>query len=67
MVKAYTYEVNVDEVTVVVTTLLLEDVDVNAKTFDTYNIVKNKMNVDSSETKIEKKRKKKSLEDKGGE
>ena len=61
------YEVNVDEVTVVVTTLLLEDVDVNAKTFDTYNIVKNKMNVDSSETKIEKKRKKKSLEDKGGE
>lgn len=43
------------------------NVDANAKPFKTYDIVKNQMNMESSDPKIEIKRKNKSLEDKEDE
>ena len=60
------YEVNVDEVTVAVTSLLFKDIDANAEKFNTYEIKKVELIVESSEPKTDKKRKNKRIEGNNG-
>lgn len=51
------YEVNIDEVITVVTTLLCEEIDTNVEPFGTYETAKIKMMMEKKLPKIDQKRK----------
>ena len=62
-----TYEVNVNEVTIAMTTIFIEDIYANIKQFDAYEIITVELTIKESMPKTKKKRKRKSLEDEDSE
>ena len=63
------YEINIDEASIAITTLIVEEVDKGAKLFGTYDVVKSKVEMELKTTSTLKKKDKlfKNLKAKFGE
>ena len=68
-IRSMQYDINVDEVTIVVIALLFEEIDMNVEPFSTYETIKIKIMMETKVPKIDRKTKKmiKDLEGKLGE